>query len=114
MKIAQKKAIRCLMKVTKKNEKNQNETNMNEEEFEWIKWKRNSCRYDAFFTVFCLGLLNQNEQEFKTNQINNDVFYKEQYQALVETALQLNEGNFSARFNFWNYLSRPIHPSQTG
>jgi len=82
--------------------------------FEWIKWQKNSCRYDSFLTVFCLVLFNKHEDLFNFKTFFNDCLYNEPYNYLVQTAQFLNEKKFEARFDFWTFMSLPIHPSKTG
>ena len=84
--------------------------------FEWIQFEKNSCRYDAFLTVFCLALLNKDpifftpKQEFKKEKLS----YVNPYHFLYFISQKINKRNFNSRFELWKYFNQPIHPSISG
>ena len=68
----------------------------------WIRWYKNSCRYDAFLTVFTLGLLNIFEKFKLTSKGQNNCAYSK----LIETSYSLIDGNYEERFSLWEVLHK--------
>ena len=90
-----------LDKLTKVNYTNKQ---YEENSFKWIKWNNYSCRYDAFFSLFCLVILNRcKEVETYTssgiNSVGNNIIYGQ----LVETAKSFRTLNFKELEEYWKF-----------
>ena len=55
------------------------------EGLEWLRWNRNSCRYDSFLSVFLLGLFSK-YHDFSEEQCDNRQRSSKHYIQLCETA----------------------------
>jgi len=51
----------------------------------WIKWSQNSCRYDAFITLFTLGLFNKFQETFNPKLVKGRSINATDYKKVVTT-----------------------------